>query len=260
MSYQTVFVTGASSGLGRGLALHYARAGATVWAAARREERLSSLRAEVGNGGRIVPVPLDVRDLPALRAAIHAAEAECGGALDLVIANAGTGDPTHARNLDWDKVKRILDVNVTAAIGTLCAALPAMVARNRGTVAGISSLAAFRGLPGNAAYSASKAALHIFLESMRVDLVGTAVRAVCVYPGFVRTEMSAKVRHRMPFLMEIDDAVRAITRGLDSGRARIAFPFLMAAGVRLAAAMPDGLYTSLAGRMSRKPRRRSKSG
>jgi short-subunit dehydrogenase len=255
MTFKTVFITGASSGLGRGLSLHYARAGATVFAAARRKEQLDSLAAEVKEGGRVVPMPLDVCDLEALAAAVHSAEGESGGALDLVVANAGVGEPTHGRNLDWSRVKQILDVNVTAALATVCAALPAMVAHNRGTVAAMSSLAAFRGLPGSAAYCASKSALHTFMESLRVDLTGTEVVAACIYPGFVRTELTAKTRHMMPFLMDLDTAVREIVKGLEKGRGQIAFPLPMAAGVKLAAAMPDILYEEIVGRASAKPRR-----
>jgi short-subunit dehydrogenase len=255
MTFQSVFITGASSGLGRGLALHYARAGATVFAAARRKEQLESLAAEVREGGRVVPMPLDVLDLDALAAAVHSAEGESGGALDLVIANAGIGEPTHGRSLDWSRVKQILDVNVTSALATVCAALPAMVKHDRGTVAAMSSLAAFRGLPGSAAYCASKSALHTFMESLRVDLTGTEVVAACIYPGFVRTELTAKARHMMPFLMDLDAAVREIVKGLEKGRGQIAFPLPMAAGIKLAAAMPDILYEEIVGRASPKPRR-----
>ncbi len=246
-----VFITGASSGLGRGLALHYAREGATVHAAARRRPELESLAhdaAGAGAPGRIVPVALDVADEEALVASLAAAEAAAGGALDLVIANAGISDPTSARRMDWRKVRRVLDVNVTAAAVTVAAALPAMVARGRGTVVGVSSLAAFRGFPGNAAYCASKAALHVFMESVRVDLRGTGVRAITVYPGFVKTEMTAKNRFRMPFLMECGDAVKRMADGIARGEPVVSFPLPASALVRLLGALPRSLYESAAGR------------
>ena len=257
MTFQSVFITGASSGLGRGLALHYANAGATVFAAARRREQLDALAAEVKGAGKIVPVSLDVLDLEAQVAALRSAEAQSGGHLDLVIANAGIGAPTHALTLDWRKVKSILDVNVTAATTTIAAALPTMVARNAGTVVGVSSLAAFRGLPGSAAYSASKAALSTFLESLRVDLAGTGVRALCIYPGFVKTELTAKNKRGtpMPFLMELDAAVKVMSRGIARGEARIVFPLPLVAATKLAAALPNGLYRALAG-MTPKPKKR----
>ena len=138
MTPRSVFITGASSGLGRGLALHYARAGATVHAAARRERELESL-AEEAPEGRLVPIKLDVTDADRLVRAIREAESASGGALDLVIANAGIGSPSSARKMDWTSVKRTLDVNVSAACVTVAAALPAMVAREAGQVVAVLS-------------------------------------------------------------------------------------------------------------------------
>jgi len=238
---KTVFITGASSGLGRGLALHYAKEGAKVFAAARRRDELEKLARESEN---IVPVPLDVQDTGALVNAIQAA-----GDLDMVIANAGVGGPTSARKIDWATVKKIIDVNAGAACVTVAAALPRMVARDQGHVVAVSSLAAFRGMPGNGAYCASKAALHTFMESVRVDLRRTRVKATTIYPGFVKTELTAKNKFRMPFLMELDDAVKVMTRGLARGARTIAFPLPMAAVTRTLGALPSAVYEPLAGRV-----------
>ena len=243
---QSVFITGASGGIGRGLAAHYAKAGAKVFAAARRKEELEKLRAEHAG---VVPVPLDVADTDALVNAIHRAEEESGGALDLVIANAGIGKPTSARKMDWAVVRQMMDVNCTAACVTVAAALPKMVERDRGHVVAISSLAAFRGMPGNAAYCASKAALHTFMESVRVDLQRTRVKATTVYPGFVKTDLTAKNKFPMPMLMELDDAIAAIVKGLDRGAKTIFFPLPMAAATRALGSIPGALYEPLAGRV-----------
>jgi short-subunit dehydrogenase len=242
----SVFITGASGGLGRGLALHYAKEGWTVFAAARRKEELSKLKDEASS---IVPVPLDVQNSEALVAAIHDAEEQSGGALDMVIANAGIGQPTPARKIDWRVVKQILDVNVGAACVTIAAALPKMVERNAGHIVAVSSLAAFRGMPGNGTYCASKAALHTWMESMRVDLRKTKVRATTIYPGFVKTSMTAKNKFPMPFLMELDDAIQVMTKGLKRGAKTIAFPLPMAALTRTLGAIPSAIYEPLAGRV-----------
>ena len=242
----TAFITGASSGLGRGLALHYAKRGWTVHAAARRKDRLAELERE-GGPGRIVPVELDVGDLSALAAAVRAAEP-----LDLAVANAGIGRAMPAAKIDWEWVQRILHVNATAACVTLAAAAPAMAARGSGRLVGISSLAAFRGLPANAAYCASKAALHTFLDSLRVDLRGSGVRVTGVYPGFVKTELTAKNKFRMPFLMELDEAVKVMARAIDRGAARVSFPLPLAAGTMLMAALPRLVYEPLAARVGRR--------
>jgi short-subunit dehydrogenase len=248
MTPRTVYVTGASSGLGRGLALHYAKEGATVYAVARRAPELKRLRDEAPEG-RVVPVVVDVADSERLVRSIADAEAASGGVVDLVIANAGTGVPTSAKKMDWRSVKTILEVNTTAACVTLAAALPAMVARNAGHLVAMSSLAAFRGMPGNAAYCASKAALHVFMESIRVDLRGTRVAATTIYPGFVKTELTAKNKFPMPFLMELDDAVRVMARGIGKRKATVAYPLPMAAAVRGLRAVPRAVYEPLAGRM-----------
>jgi NADP-dependent 3-hydroxy acid dehydrogenase YdfG len=244
---KSVFITGASSGLGRGLALHYASLGAVVHAAARRREELENLAAEAPSGS-IIPTPLDVQDHEALVAAIHAAE-EVAGGLDMIIANAGVGQPTSARKMDWRVVRKIMDVNVTSACVTIAAALPKMIERNAGHVVAVSSLAAFRGFAGNASYCASKAALHLWMESVRVDLQKTKVRATTIYPGFVRTEMTARNKFRMPFLMDLDDAVKVMVKGLARGAGTIAYPLPMVAITRTLGAIPRGLYEPLAGRL-----------
>ena len=258
MTFSNVFITGASSGLGRGLALHYARQGSTVFAAARRKDQLDSLAADVAGGkGKIVPVVLDVTDLEAQIVAQDEARKQAGGHLDLVIANAGTNLPQHATTLDPRKVAQVLHLNVTAACTTIAAALPSMAERNAGTVVGVASLAAFRALPANAAYCASKIALGTFLESLRIDLTGTGVRALCVYPGFVKTELTARHKGAMPFLMELDDAVKVMTRGIARGEAKIVFPLPLVAALKVASAVPDGIYTALLGRMAPKPKKRT---
>ena len=252
MTQRTVFITGASSGLGHGLARHYADQGDTVFAVARRIDRLRELAGQVAGGGRIVPLEVDVQDAGKLVAAIHQSEQESGGALDLVIANAGIGRPTPAAALDWTWVKKIFDVNTTAAAVTLAAAAPAMVKADRGHLVGVGSLAGLRGLPGNAAYSASKAGLHVFLEGLRVDLRGTGVAVTAVQPGFVKTELTAKNKFKMPFLMELDDAVKAITKGIAKRSAVVAFPAALAGLMRSASALPDPLFDLIASKAGKR--------
>ncbi|HET9450668.1 MAG TPA: SDR family NAD(P)-dependent oxidoreductase, partial [Aggregicoccus sp.] len=243
MEYRTALVTGASSGLGRGLSLWLARRGIKVYAAARRTEQLEACAEEAragGGGGEVLPVTLDVSRTEDTLARIRQLDSECGG-LDLVVANAGVGDPTLGTKLEWSTVQRTLDVNVTGAAATLCAVLPQMVARGRGHLVGVSSLAAYRGLPGNAAYSGSKAFLATFCESLRVDLQGTGVRVTSLHPGFVKSEMTAKNRDPMPFLLETEAGVEHMGRAILRAEAEYAFPWQMRHLLRVVKVLPNAV-------------------
>jgi NADP-dependent 3-hydroxy acid dehydrogenase YdfG len=237
--YRTALVTGASSGLGRGLAAWFARRGVRVYAAARRFDRLEALRAEEGE--RIVPVALDVRDAAATVACVETIDRECEG-LDLVVANAGVAEDVPAGRLDWPLSQRTLLTNVVGAVATLSAALPGMVARGRGHLVGMSSMAAFRGLPRHAGYCASKAYLATWLESVRLDLQGTPIRVTSIHPGFVKSEMTARHKFRMLWLLETDDAVERMGRAIVRGKRVHRFPLPMSLLMRAARSIPDALY------------------
>jgi short-subunit dehydrogenase len=242
MSYRTALVTGASSGLGRGLALWFSRRGVKVYAAARRRENLEALADEArAAGAQVEPVELDVSHADNTLARIRELDASCGG-LDLVIANAGVGLETNARRMKWEAVKQTIDVNVTGAAATLCAVLPQMVERQRGHLVGVASLAAYRGLGRNAAYSASKAYLSTFMESLRVDLQGTGVNVTCLYPGFVKSEMTANNKFPMPFLLETEEAVELMGKAILRGETQYAFPWRMARLMGLVKSMPNALF------------------
>ena len=245
MSYRTALITGASSGLGRGLALWFARRGTRVFAVARRKANLAALAEEARAAGTTIePVELDVSRADETVERIRAIDADCGG-LDMVVANAGVGGPTNGRRFSWERAKQILDVNVTGTAATLGAVLPQMVERKKGHVVGVSSLAAFRGLPKNAAYSGSKAFLHIFMESLRVDLRGTGVRVTCIYPGFVKSEMTANSDVPMPFLLETHDAVERMGKAIARGEAEVTFPWQISTAVRLLRVMPNPLFETV---------------
>ncbi|MGE3679725.1 MAG: SDR family NAD(P)-dependent oxidoreductase, partial [Burkholderiales bacterium] len=188
-----VFITGASSGIGAALARHYAAAGNVLGLAARRADLLDALTASLPGSCRAYAI--DVADSRAIAAA-----AADFGAADLVIANAGVSVGTHAADPgDIAKLQRVLAVNVTGMAATLAAFAPAMRAAGRGTLCGISSVAAFRGLPGSGAYSASKAAATSWLESLRTELHGTGVAVVTICPGYIDTPMTRANRYPMPF-------------------------------------------------------------
>jgi NAD(P)-dependent dehydrogenase (short-subunit alcohol dehydrogenase family) len=242
MRPKTVLITGASSGIGRALALEYARGGAKVAVCARRADELQALATEArAAGGDALPIPLDVCDPAAVTAAVQRADRELGG-LDMVIANAGRGTLRLASRLTWDDVGPLLDVNVRGAMATLVASIPVFLAQQRGQLVGVSSLAGVRGLPRSAAYSASKAALSTFLESLRIDLAPIGIRVTDVRPGFVDTPMSAASRHPRPFVWPVDKAAQYIARRLEAGPPVIAFPWQLVLATGFARLLPAWFY------------------
>lgn len=197
---------------------------------------------------------LDVTD-PAALAKCAAEFVTRYGAPDLVIANAGISAGTAGEALeDVAKLRRVLDVNVVGLAATLSAFAPAMRAAGRGTIAGIASVAGFRGLPGNGAYSASKAAARIWLEALRVELRGSGVSVVCICPGYIDTPMTRVNRFRMPFLISADEAAPRIARAIAAKRRVAVIPWQMAAVSVLLRALPGCLYDRMAARAPRKPR------
>ena len=248
-----VCITGASTGLGRALAVHYARRGATLGLAARNAAALDALRAELPNESLVYP--LDVRDAQAIAAAAADFLGRRGG-VDVVIANAGISIGTDSANRDDLAVLRdVVETNVVGLANTLQPFVEAVRSAGAGTLAGIASVAGYRGLPGAGAYSASKAAAIAYLESLRVELHGTGVRVVTVSPGYIATPMTDHNPYRMPFIMSADGAAAKIVRLIENGRSYAVIPWQMAIVARVLRVLPNGVYDRLFAKAPRKPRR-----
>lgn len=249
-SKKVLFITGASSGIGRALAVEFGRRGAAMGLLARRGDVLQEIVKEVeAAGGRALALPADVRDAGAVsRAAQQVSQAY--GPIDVMVANAGVGATTDARELKAEAVADVININVMGAVNSATAVLPAMVERGRGQLVVISSLAAYRGLPKSAAYCASKAAVSAFFESLRVDLRGTDVDVTIIHPGFIKTPLTAGRQANMPYLMELDEAVKKIVRAIENRKKSYAFPWQLASIVRAAMIMPVPLYDRIISKRS----------
>lgn len=241
MSYRTALITGASSGIGRALALRLARDGAHVVLCARRTHEIDEAAREItANGGKARAITLDVTDTERTVATIRQADDELGG-LDLIVANAGIGGPRSIAKMTWESIAPMLAVNFNGAIATLTAVLPRMMERRRGHLVGVSSIAALTGLPSGAPYCGSKGGLTTFLDSLRIDLAPSGVHVTAILPGAVKTPMSDKSKTPLPFLMPCEEAVDLIVRRLPSAPAYIEFPPQMSVPLNAIAKLPRPL-------------------
>lgn len=248
-----VVITGASSGLGRALAEEFSHRGATLGLIARRRERLDSLAAALPV--RCFTYAVDVRDADALARAGRDFLQQAG-CPDVVIANAGVSAGTETwRPADNAMFEEILATNITGLMLTFQPFVDAMREAARGTLVGIASIAGFRGLPGAAAYCASKSAAMIYLESLRVELRGSGVRVLTVCPGYIDTPMTAVNRYRMPFLMSAETAARGIADSIGRKRRFYVLPWQMAVVGWFLRHLPRPLYEFAFAQAPRKPRR-----
>ncbi|OGS85814.1 MAG: short-chain dehydrogenase [Gallionellales bacterium GWA2_59_43] len=272
-------MSGASSGLGLALARHYLERGAMVGVYARRAELLQALAEQFPEQVHIYP--LDVRDAAAQQAAAADFIARAG-VPDIVIANAGVSIGTLTRYAeDNDVFRQVMDINVLGAVQTFQPFLDAMrdagcgqsspqsspasgESEARGakpgkrekhfTLVGIASVAGFRGLPGSGAYSASKAALISYLESLRQELRGSGVKVVTICPGYIRTPMTDINPYPMPFMLGADEAARRIARTIERGCSFKVVPWQMALVGRLLKLLPNWLFDLLFAKVKHKPR------
>lgn len=253
MSEGWVLITGASSGLGAALARAYAARGQRVVLIGRRADALHATAAQCESRAQVRAV--DVRDQAAWGAAAQSLLAELG-CPEVVIANAGISHGVDLRRAeDLAIAADIMDTNWRAALATLTPFIAPMQQRGHGTLVGIASVAGVRGLPGHAAYSASKAALIRSLESLRVELRGSGVKVVTISPGYVATPMTAGNPFPMPFLLDADTFARRALRAIDRGRAYATIPWQMALVSKLLHVLPRQVYDAALARAGRKPRR-----
>ena len=247
-----VFITGASSGIGAALARHYAGTGARVGLVARRADALQAVAASLTEPA--LTYIADVADSAAMNRAARDFIAH-HGVPDIVIANAGISVGTAPGDLgDLAVLDRILKTNVVGMAATFQPFLDAMRRENRGTLVGIASMAGFRGLPGSAAYSSSKAAAITWMESLRTELHGTDLRVVTICPGYIDTPMTQVNGYRMPFTLTADEAARRFARAIGRGRRLAIVPWQMGVASIVFRALPGPVYEWAFARAPRKRR------
>ena len=236
---KVAWIVGASSGIGAAVARELVTRGAKVAISARRTDQLHEVA-----GDDMLVVPADVTDAGSLGAAASRIRDELGPT-DLAVLAAGYWKQMDPRSWDTGVFDRHLQVNLTGMSNSIAAVLPDMLARRSGVIAGVSSVAGYRGLAGAEAYGATKAGQINLLESLRVHVAKTGVRVTTVCPGFVRTELTAGNRFPMPFMIEADAAARYICDGLERERTEIVFPARMALLMKASRFVPNRVWTAM---------------
>jgi short-subunit dehydrogenase len=246
-SFSSIVITGASSGIGEALALDYAGPGVALALTGRDAARLEAVAAACrSKGATVVADTVDVVDRERLAAWLTAFDD--AHPVDLLIANAGISiDKDNSSLDDFSIVRKTLDINVGGVLNTVEPLVGRMMARKRGQIAVVSSLAGYIGLPYSASYNASKAAVRVWGESIRYVLKKSGVGVSVICPGFVISRMTAQAPFKMPFLMTSERASKIIRDGLVRNKARIAFPLPTKAAVWFGMLLPGGWAAKLLG-------------
>ncbi len=246
---QVAWVTGASRGIGRAVARALAEDGWTVAASARDTDALADLAAECAElSGVIHTFPLDITDADAAARAVADIEGELGD-IALAILNAGTHEPVDGRALTLAPYRRLMEINYMGTVNCLVPVAERCVARGRGRIAVVASLAGYRGLPTASAYGATKAALINMCEALRPELEAAGVILSVVNPGFVRTPLTDRNPFPMPFLMDVEPAARRLLRAVAGDRFEITFPRRFAFLMKVLRVLPYGLFFALTRRI-----------
>lgn len=238
-----IWVTGASSGIGRALALELGRCGARLAISARNRAALEGLAAEIGSR-EVLVLPMDVAERSANRAAAETLEREFGG-LDCAVFNAGTCEYVDIKTFDAALFERVMRTNYLSLVYGIEAVLPLLRHSPRPYLLGMSSTVAYGGLPRAEAYGASKAAIRNTLQALRIDLRPEGIPVSVVCPGFVRTPLTDRNDFPMPLRIEAGEAARRIRRGMEAQRAEIHFPMAFSLFYKFIASLPAPLYTRL---------------
>lgn len=236
-SGEKIWIVGASSGIGAQLARRLYKNGATFILSARSEDDLHALNNELGGGHSVIP--FDISDFEQVRNAVDKAKNE-HSQIDRIICTAGIYEPKSVLDMDESDLRKIMDVNLTGVIYFSQQALKAVRAQDKAQIAVCASVAGYVGLPNGQPYSASKAGLINFMQSMHVE-AEKHIDIKMISPGFVKTPLTDKNTFDMPFIIEVDDAAREIEKGLESGKFEIHFPKKLTLSLKFISILPNCL-------------------
>lgn len=238
---QNVIITGASTGIGKSLAKQMASKGYRVGLLARRAELLKEVAEEIQqSGGQAVWEAADIKNRHQTRDSIQKLVDRLGG-IDILVANAGVGAPTTLKPWNVEDQEAMIIVNLLGVIYSMESVLPLMLDNKKGHLVAISSLAAFKGLPGESGYTASKAGLNTFMEGLRIQLRSKGIHVSTICPGFIRTPMTEVNDFKMPWLLEAEEAAAIILKGIQRKVRVLRFPWQTSLLMRIVSWLPDWL-------------------
>ena len=249
---KNILITGASSGLGAALALEYAKTSNTLYLQGRSAERLEKIASQCRASGALVYTKIiDVTNAQEMKNWIEQADANTP--LDLLIANAGISAGTGGDGESSEQVRRIFATNIDGAINSVQPIIPFMLTRKSGQIAIMSSLAGIRALPSSPAYSASKACVRYYGESLRGNLLKEGVFVSVICPGYIQTPMTDVNNFPMPFIMNVQKAAKKIVKKLAKGQGRVAFPLTLYLPLWWLACLSPRLTDPIFSRLPAKP-------
>lgn len=240
MNKKIVWITGASTGIGAATAQRMARDGWIIVASARSADRLQALAAKAP-AGQIIPMPCDVTDKAAIQKTVADIYSTLGP-IDCVLLNAGTYIADPVEKFSSDNFNTQVALNLSGTAMCLEAILPDMLARKRGQIAVVGSVAGYRGLPKSLSYGPTKAALINMVEALAIETKGKGIKVQLVSPGFIKTPLTDANTFPMPFLMDVDVAADRLVKGLASDAFEIIFPRRFAYLLKILQLLPHRLY------------------
>lgn len=241
-----IWIIGASSGIGYALAKELSKRGASLILSARSADKLETLKTELAGNHHVCPV--DISELESLQNALNFIQGNYGH-IDSIINLAALYEPASIKDMNLDKTRLLLDVNIMGAFNLIHAALPILKSQNQGQLVLCGSVAGYRGLPNGQPYSATKAAIINLAESLKIENPDLDIKLI--NPGFVRTPLTDKNDFEMPMMIEPEEAVNAIADGLLKNNFEIHFPKKFTFLMKLLKLLPNTLYFKIAGKFAK---------